>query len=627
MPDQDFLDYYYCEMDYLREVGALFAKDFPNIAGRLSLNSEEAADPHVERLLESFAFLTARVQKNVNNAASDITNALLDVLYPHLNKPLPALSIAQFHTKQGSNAPPPAGALVKRETELFVYSTDDNLCKFRTLYPLKLLPIFLDNVAIVSHGQYQFVPIPSSVEFGYQKHKEIPTYFLELTLKSYEENFSQLALSDLIFYLNVQDLRFKKEIYQAIFSGASLAYAVRGEDKMAFPLLPQACAPMGFEREEMALPPLHYETHAYQLLQEFFHFSEKFMFFKVQKLELLKHLRKGNFLNTKTLTLLIPLHHALSEWTRKIQKTDVLMNCTPIVNLFKNTTDPVTWDRKQTFYHLSPNAQKDRTREIYQIDNIWAIDADTGKEKRVCPYFSLENAVGAAVEEEDTENLYWWSKMEATKHKNLVGGNSWVTFVDARSQAVDPTPYVFYAKTLCTNRFLAEDIQQNTVFQSEAALPVQKITCLQRPVFPQYSLEKGPNNAKLISQLSANYLGFPYGRNEKMADALKALLARHVGEDKKEYSQALLAHLREVTLQKCVKRVGHEAWRGFVEGTKIEIVLKKSQNVEEWFLLAQILQRYFAINCQVNTFVAVVLKEEERVLSSFEGLSGEQFLL
>jgi type VI secretion system protein ImpG len=60
--DQRLLGYYGRELSYLRELGGEFAKQFPKIAGRLGLDSFECADPYVERLLEGFAFLAARVQ-------------------------------------------------------------------------------------------------------------------------------------------------------------------------------------------------------------------------------------------------------------------------------------------------------------------------------------------------------------------------------------------------------------------------------------------------------------------------------------------------------------------------------------------------------------------------------------
>ena len=64
----DFLDellpYYQRELSYLRRAGAEFAGKYPKIGQRLELGLDESPDPHVERLIESFAFLAARLQLN-----------------------------------------------------------------------------------------------------------------------------------------------------------------------------------------------------------------------------------------------------------------------------------------------------------------------------------------------------------------------------------------------------------------------------------------------------------------------------------------------------------------------------------------------------------------------------------
>lgn len=634
----DFLNAYYRELNALREEGAAFAQDYPAIAGRLKMDDSETADPHVERILESFAFLAARLQQNIDTVAGQVTDALLDVLYPHLIRPLPAMTIAQFQTSPDRNAPPNEGFLLPRHTEVFAYASDNSLCKFSTVYPLTLLPITLENATVVSLGAYQRVSVPETIAFDYKRYHDSPPYFLELTLSS-SVPFQELAFKELYFYLNLPDSIFKKQLYRAIFSAEALVYCARGDSAAALPLLPGTLAPLGFERDEMAIPPSPHEVHAYQLLQEYFHFREKFMFFKLRKLDFLSYLRKGTFLQTNRIKLLIPLREASSEWTRKIAPGDILMNTVPLVNLHKVTTDPISWDRKSTFYHLSPNAQKDRTMEIYQINDVFAIHPDTGQELRIKPYFSLEREGRFLNESEDdgsdeggrttaqpTDLFFWWSKTTPTYHKNLVGIDSWITFVDAHSNWIDPTSYIFYAKALCTNRFLAEDMPQGTILQSDKALPVEQIKVLSKPVAPQYILERGANNARLIAQLSANYLGFPYDDNRKdgsdLAENLRNILTLHMGPNNRETGEVLLGALEHVTAQRSAKRVGREAWRGFAEGVVLTLTVKKQ--ADDWFLLAQILHKYFAMNCQINTFVDLIFKVNQDPVMKFEGVFGEQ---
>ena len=91
---EEMLDYYQREMTYLRNGGSRFAQRYPKIAEGLDLSSAGSSDPHVERLIESFAFLTARLQKEVDNKFVRFANTLLDVLYPNFTRPFPSCAIA-----------------------------------------------------------------------------------------------------------------------------------------------------------------------------------------------------------------------------------------------------------------------------------------------------------------------------------------------------------------------------------------------------------------------------------------------------------------------------------------------------------------------------------------------------
>ena len=93
---EELLQYYQAELTYLREKGADFADQYPKVANRLELSPDESPDPHVERLLEAFAFLTARVQRNLDQQFPEITTALLELLYPHYLAPVPSMTVVQF---------------------------------------------------------------------------------------------------------------------------------------------------------------------------------------------------------------------------------------------------------------------------------------------------------------------------------------------------------------------------------------------------------------------------------------------------------------------------------------------------------------------------------------------------
>src|SRR5262245_23974636 len=115
--DQRFLSYYNRELSYLRELGGEFARQFPKIAGRLGLDEFECADPYVERLLEGFAFLAARVHLKIDSEFPRFTEHLLEMAYPHYLAPTPSMAVVHFEPdyNQGSLT---GGYVVPRGTSL-----------------------------------------------------------------------------------------------------------------------------------------------------------------------------------------------------------------------------------------------------------------------------------------------------------------------------------------------------------------------------------------------------------------------------------------------------------------------------------------------------------------------------
>src|SRR5215469_10881877 len=94
--DAELLSLYLGELAYLRAAGAAFATKYPKVAERLELTGSGSADPQIERLIEAFAFLTARLQRQYSAQFPEIPSALLSILYPQLVAPLPSMAVAEF---------------------------------------------------------------------------------------------------------------------------------------------------------------------------------------------------------------------------------------------------------------------------------------------------------------------------------------------------------------------------------------------------------------------------------------------------------------------------------------------------------------------------------------------------
>ena len=88
--DPRLLSYYNRELQHLREMGGEFAARVPqDRRAGWGWRRFECADPYVERLLEGFAFLAARVQLKIDAEFPRFTQHLLEMVYPHYLAPTP----------------------------------------------------------------------------------------------------------------------------------------------------------------------------------------------------------------------------------------------------------------------------------------------------------------------------------------------------------------------------------------------------------------------------------------------------------------------------------------------------------------------------------------------------------
>src|SRR5436305_3315919 len=135
----ELLLYYERELSFLRQMGAEFAGRYPKIASRLVIEPDKCEDPHVERLLESFAFLAARVHLKIDDEFPEITEALLSILYPHYLRPIPSMAIAELQLDPDQALA--AGVHVPLQAVLHSRPVSGAPCQFRTCYDTKLWPM------------------------------------------------------------------------------------------------------------------------------------------------------------------------------------------------------------------------------------------------------------------------------------------------------------------------------------------------------------------------------------------------------------------------------------------------------------------------------------------------------
>ena len=136
----ELLDYYERELIFIRRMGADFARKYPKVAARLLIDEEKIEDPHVERMIEAFAFLAGRINLKLDDELPEITESFLNVIYPHYLSPIPSMAISQFLLGSPKNKMT-AIQKIAREAKLYSRPIDGSPCNFKTCYDTQLVPV------------------------------------------------------------------------------------------------------------------------------------------------------------------------------------------------------------------------------------------------------------------------------------------------------------------------------------------------------------------------------------------------------------------------------------------------------------------------------------------------------
>jgi type VI secretion system protein ImpG len=585
---ESLLRYYTNELTYLRRTGRSFAQRYPKVASRLELAADSCADPDVERVIESFALLTARIQRRLDSEFPEITTALLGAMYPNLVDPVPPMTIAEFavDAAQGKMT---SGHEIPRNTPLFAQSAGGLICRFRTCYPVTLWPLEVTGASLESPTQFDFLDASAQV-----------ASVLRIQLRSCGVSLAELGLQQLRFCLR-GDSTLTNALYELIFGHAlrvALLHQPDSEDSARHPvyLPPDSVLPVGFTDDEDVIPYAPHALPAYRLLQEYFLFPEKFLFFDLQHLDLA---RTGN-----TLDILILLDQMPRD-RLSIDRDTFRLGCTPILNLFRKTTEPLRLDHRQLEYRLEPDHRRQRMTEIHSIQAVSASSNPAEETMRLEPFFSFRHRVDG-----HPQRAFWYSRRVPTDREDLPGTDVLISFVDLDFNPKLPPDQTVYAHVMCTNRDFATQLPDGAVLQIEDVAPIARISCLGKPTHPAYPPLGGSTLWNLISNLSLNYLSLSGG--PESLHALREILHLYSFSDQPSTHQQVQG-MREMSCRRVTRRVGMDAWRGFCHGTEVTLTFDEKLYVgSSPFLMGAVLSRFLALYGAVNSFTQLVIKSQQR---------------
>ena len=601
----DLLAYYERELTFVRQMGAAFAEKYPKIASRLLLEPDRCEDPHVERLIEAFAFLAARVHLRIDDDFPEITEALLSVLYPHYLRPIPSTTVVEFQLdpEQGkiSNA-----LEIPKGTVLYSRPFEGHPCKFRVSYPAKLWPLVVKEASWRTPDRFR--PALKALDASAALRVELDGLA--------DASFDSLDLDSLRFYLNGES-NLVHTLHELL-SNNLLRVVVRGMKGGANPpalnLPGSALKPVGFAEDEDVLPYPRRSFTGYRLLQEYFAFPEKFFFFDLTGLEPLRLAGLGRQIE------LIFLVSAFERSDRQqmlevgVSQSTVRLGCAPIVNLFHQTAEPILLDQTRYEYPVIPDVRRRQFMEIYSIDEIVSTRPDTQEVTHYEPFYAFRHAAGM-------DGKAFW---HASRRPSPEGGSEvLLTLTDLSGRPARPDADALTARCTCTNRDLPSRLPFSSEagdFELEGVPAVRRAMALRKPG-ASLSPPMGKDALwRLISHLSLNYLSLV----DEGKEALQEILGLYDFSDSPHLRRQIQG-IVSVRSRRHLAPVSSDQGIAFARGTRVEMEIDEEQFVGGGvYLFLSVIERFLALYTSMNSFTQLVASTRQRkeILKEWPPRSG-----
>ncbi|MES2297923.1 MAG: type VI secretion system baseplate subunit TssF [Pseudomonadota bacterium] len=598
-----FLRYYSQELQHLREVGGEFAMEYPKIAGRLGLEGFDCADPYVERLLEGFSFMAARVQMKIDAEFPRFTQHLSELVYPHFLAPTPSMAVVQLQPDL-SNPSLVQGFKVERGTAMrsVLGKGDVTACEYRTAHEVTLWPLELAEAKFFTHSGALEVPLPSSVKAG-----------IRLRLRSSGGvPFKDLALDRLCLHVRGGDAT-PARIFEKMLAGVEGVLVMPATRPATWhKLLPKtALRPRGFDEDESLLPSGKRTFQGYRLLQEYFAFPQRFLFLEVGGLQA----AIANCADTEV-DIVVLLNRGDAQLEQALDASNFALNCTPAVNLFPRRADRINVSGEQFEYHVLVDRTRPMDYEVFQIEDVTGFGTGANSEQKFRSFYTAKD-IGSLHQDKAFYQIRREQRTISQRQRqngprsSYIGSETFISIVDAAEAPYRTDLRQLGLTVLCTNRDLPLSMPVGvgkTDFILDSGAPVLSVRCLTGPSQPFPSFAEGSVAWRFINQLSLNYLSLVDTDAEQGAQALRELLSLycHAGDVN---AQRQIEGVRSIAATSITRRMPTPGPITFGRGLQITVTLDDAAfEGTGAFVLGAVLSRFFAQYVSINSFTETVIR-------------------
>lgn len=602
---QKVIRHYLQEIESLRDEGQIFSQSYPDVAAELGIGPDHWTDPQAEMLLQSFAYLTARVRNQIDIDKSAVPNALLDHLCPYMQAPVPCMTIAeaQVVAATADGRPLERGRMFSVEA----YSGTRKInCHFKNCYETPIWPLEISSLSSIPVSDLDFLSNTDNEQDQYKTQDRIYS-----TVRVSIRSLSKIPIKEmgieqrgLRFYVSDKS-KSAMRLYEMLNTGLCKIYVrPRSENGATGPseqqavqeLSPESLIWKGFEDEDAVLPDSADMHPGYRLLREYFSFPQKFLFFDINNMDLSESVSGFD------------LYFAFDEPMRsdtRLEKDSLKLNCFPLVNLSEQAIEPIRLTQRRYEYPVNVDRINQSYSEIYSIQSLYSIK--TGEEARtLSPYFELSE-----FETIEERGYFYTFRRQLTENVLVPGTKAYLSFHDHNLSLMDIPAEAIGGTALCTNRRLPEKLNgQKVNLVLEGAGPIDGAV-LASKVNP-YSAPKLDSQSawQLVSQLSLNFLSI--SGSEKALATFRHILKSYADMDNPMIAKQVLG-IRSIRPERQSRYMNISGNEGMVQGIKLTMNLDENAFSEgRAILFASVCRYFFALYMSLGNFTQLTLETDKR---------------
>ena len=594
---EELLEYYERELAYLRQLGGKFAEKYPRVASRLLLEPDRCDDPHVERLLEGFAFMAARIHLRVDDDFPEVTSALLGIVAPHYLRPIPSMTVVecQVDPEQGKQT---AGQVMPAGTSLATKRlVDGQPCRFRTAFAVEMWPF---TVSECEWRQPERLADPVRIPGA--------TGVLRMRLQCARDvDFRQISPRRLVLHLT-GEVNVVHTLYE-LFCRNCVSILVRNPQQRGSKTVSISTArlrAMGFEENESLLPYPKRSFDGYRLLQEYFTFAEKFLFFELSGLEAITEAGCADQAEILFGFSRFERPERSQDLETGVSARTLRLGCTPIVNLYSQVAEPILVTHTKHEYHVIPSVRRQETQEIHSIDEVMASSTSRRESIKLEPLYSYRFQA-----RKESTRAFW----HAVRRRNELGerqpSTMHLSLADIDGVLAEPNAEVLTVRCSCSDFDLPSRLPfglEDGDFAAEEYPAIKQITALRRPT-PSYDPPRVKSQLwRLVSQLSLNYLSI----SEEGVASLQEILRLHNFTDS-SYLENQIGGIVRMSSSPHFAIMQSVYGNLPARGMRVEMELDERQFVGGGvYLFANVLDRFLGCYTSINSFCQLAARTSQR---------------